>query len=65
MINQVDTNNMIQNQQTQDRHAKFQEIAKQQRIAEQATGDKKPMTNRNGLIATAVTVVSATLLNGS
>ena len=64
MINKVDTNNIIQNQQTQDRHAKFQEIAEQQRILEQATGDKKPITNRNGFIATAVTVVSATLLNG-
>jgi len=65
MINQVDTHNMIQNQQAQDRHAKFQEIAKQQQMAEQVNDDKKSTTNRNGLIATAVTLVSATLLNGS
>lgn len=64
MFNEVDTNQMINRQQTQDRLNKFQHTAEHQRLVDQVTNKRAPKHN-DGLLATAMTVVTTALLSGS
>lgn len=63
MYNKVDTSQMIYNQQTEDRLNRFQQQAERERLADKT--NKRAPKRHDGLLATAMTVVSATLLNGS